>query len=84
MGPVGQLLEDPGESSLAGMCTVSHTPGVPQCVHTQPHLPMASAARRRSNTAIGVNCTRVEALMPHVHVITTAVGPVVLLRTQFV
>ena len=25
------------------------------------HLPMASAARRRGNTAIGVNCAHVEA-----------------------
>ena len=54
----------------------SHTPGVPQCVHTQPpppgvgqdHLPMALAAQRRSNTAIDVDCARVEALVTHVQV----------------
>ena len=29
----------------------------------------------------GVNCARIEALVPHVHVVMTAVGPVVLLHT---
>ena len=32
----------------------------------------------------GVNCARIEALVPHVHVVMTAVGPVVLLRTVMV
>ena len=45
------------------------------CAHTAPppgvgqdHLPMALAAQRRSNTAIDVDCARVEALVTHVQV----------------
>ena len=35
---------------------------------------MASIARRHGNTAIGVDCARVEALVPRVHAVTTGVG----------
>ena len=43
---------------------------------------MISAAWRRRNMAIDVNCTGVEGLVPHVHAVKTVVSPVVLLRTQ--
>ena len=45
---------------------------------------MISAAWRRRNMAIGVNCACVEGLVPHVHAVKTAVSPVVSLRTQCV
>ena len=48
------------------------------------HLPMALAAQRRNITAIGIDCTGVKALVPRVHGVTTAVGPVVLLCTRCV
>ena len=62
------------------VCTHSPLPLPPPPGVGQDHLPMALVVQRRSNTAIDVDCTRVEALVPHVHVhvIRTAVEPVVL------
>ena len=48
------------------------------------HLPMASAARQQSNTAIGIDRACIEALVSHVHADTTAVGPVAFLPTRCV
>jgi len=61
----------------------THAGNYRRLVYTN-HLPMASAARQRSNMAIGVTYTRIEALVPCVHAITTAVGRVVSLHTQCV
>ena len=52
------------------------------CAYLSPSFAISVQFCRYSNTAIGVDCARVEALVPRVHVITTAVSPIVSLHMR--